>query len=587
MAIAEERGCRLASAAGTASTDSASKETAPSSNALLASRVVPFLSFDHGGSGVAKSEAEGIPPPMSKARRIALVATLTGAAFLNTLSSQSVVIILPSIGKSLDIPENRQQWIVSSYSLAFGCFLLLWGRVADIHGKRLVFILGSAWVTVVTAVNAFIPNEIAFSLFRALHGLGAAANVPTAIGILGVVFSPGKAKNYAFSCYAAGSPLGNVFGNIFSGLITQYSNWKWVFGVSAIMAGTTAVAGLVFIPQSPSPRSLRDQNSIGPAPIGAKPSIDWLGTFLITAGLLALMYALTEGNVVGWAVPWVPVVIVVSLGTIVLFGVWQRYLERRQSLDGSALPPLVKVSVFSNARFTAAMVATGLFFASFNTFIIFATYHFQNYEALSPLQTALRFVPLGVGGAFANLIVAQLLHRVPALFLLLCGTIAASSSSLLFAVPIPPGTSYFSYGLPAMLLSSVSADTVWPCLTLFTSQTLPREDQAIGGALINAVGQLGRALGLAISTAVQTAVMARARHVPVKDAGGMEAREPTTLSGLRAGSYMTFALGIASVVVVAVSFRNMGIIGKAQSTPARQASGHDIRDVEHAQATTS
>src|SRR5699024_8947210 len=68
-------------------------------------------------------------------------------------------------------PENRQQWIVSAYSLAFGCFLLLWGRVADIHGKRLVFILGSAWVTVVTAANAFVPNEIAFDIFRALHGL--------------------------------------------------------------------------------------------------------------------------------------------------------------------------------------------------------------------------------------------------------------------------------------------------------------------------------------------------------------------------------------------------------------------------------
>ncbi|GJN73306.1 drug resistance protein [Purpureocillium lilacinum] len=586
MAISEDRGHRLASVTGTATSDSTSKEAASSSNAPTVSYAGPLHSFNH-GRGLTKSHAEGIPP-MSKARRIALVATLTGAAFLNTLSSQSVVIILPSIGKELDIPENRQQWIVSAYSLAFGCFLLLWGRVADIHGKRLVFILGSAWVTVVTAANAFVPNEIAFDIFRALHGLGAAANVPTAIGILGVVFPPGKAKNYAFSCYAAGSPLGNAFGNIFSGLVAQYSNWKWVFGVSAIMAGAATVAGLVFIPPTPSLESSWDKGGGGgPSPINVKPSIDWLGTFLITAGLLALMYALTEGNVVGWSVPWVPVVIVVSLTTILVFGVWQRYLEHRKSTAGTSLPPLIKVSIFANVRFTAAMVATGLFFASFNTFVIFATYHFQNYEALSPLQTALRFIPLGVGGAFANLIVAQLLHRVPAIFLLLCGTIAASSSSLLFAVPIPPGTSYFAYGLPAMLLSSISADTLWPCLTLFTSQTLPREDQAIGGALINAVGQLGRALGLAISTAVQTAVMARARGVPVKDAGGMEAWEPTTLRGLRAGSYMNFGLGIASLIVVAAAFWNMGIIGKAETTSSHQAAAGGTRDVERGEATSS
>lgn len=69
------------------------------------------------------------------------------------------------------MPESRQQWIVSSYSLTFGCFLLLWGRVADIYGKRLIFILGSVWVTAVTAANPFVPNEIAFDLFRGLHGL--------------------------------------------------------------------------------------------------------------------------------------------------------------------------------------------------------------------------------------------------------------------------------------------------------------------------------------------------------------------------------------------------------------------------------
>lgn len=95
----------------------------------------------------------------------------TDAAGTQTLSLQAVVIILPTIGEDLDIPESRQQWVVSSYALTFGCFLLLWGRLADCFGKRLIFILGSIWVTVVTIANAFVPNEIAFDLFRGLHGL--------------------------------------------------------------------------------------------------------------------------------------------------------------------------------------------------------------------------------------------------------------------------------------------------------------------------------------------------------------------------------------------------------------------------------
>ena len=120
---------------------------------------------------------------------------------LQTLSAQCVVIILPTIGRDLGVPGARLQWIVSSYSLAFGCFLLLWGRVADIYGKRLIFVAGSVWVAAVTAVNPFVPDEVGFDVFRGLHGLGSAANVPTAIGILGVTFPPGKAKTYAFSTY--------------------------------------------------------------------------------------------------------------------------------------------------------------------------------------------------------------------------------------------------------------------------------------------------------------------------------------------------------------------------------------------------
>ncbi|KJZ78372.1 hypothetical protein HIM_02410 [Hirsutella minnesotensis 3608] len=561
----------------------------------------------------AKHDESGLP--LSRARCIALVATVTGASFLNTLSVQSVVIILPTIGRDLSVPDSRQQWIVSSYSLAFGCFLLFWGRVADIYGKRLIFILGSVWVTVVTAANPFMPHEIAFDVFRALHGLGAAANVPTAIGILGVTFPPGKAKNYAFSTYAAGAPLGNVFGNLVSGIIAQYTNWKWVFGASAIMAGIITIAGIIFIPtsniisqseSSVSKPTIRTAPSKVATPDGnvrlasssssqeqkphdhshgtsscsstqsSTPSIDWIGAILITSGLIALMFALTEGSVAGWRTPWIPATIVASLLVVILFVLWQQHLERldRNQEDSSGLrgllrpPPLMKVSIFRNLRFSAAMIIMGLFFASFNSFLVYSTYYFQEFQGLSPLQTMLRFVPAGVMGAIIAFIVAQLLSRVPTFFLLVCGNLAVPIASLLFALPISPRTSYFAYGFPAMILAVIGADTTWPCLTLFTSQALPSEDQAIGGALINAVSQFGRAIGLAISTSVQTAVMANARGVPVSTAGGIRAWEPESLRGLRAANWTNFAYGIASLSVVLVAFRSMDIVGKTRALPA-------------------
>lgn len=308
-------------------------------------------------------------------------------------------------------------------------------------------------------------------------------------------------------------------------------------------------------------------------------TVDWIGAFLVTAGLLVLMLALTEGNVVGWSTPWIPVLIVVSVLILAAFAYWQHYIETR--LPGRKA--LVKVSIFRNLQFSAAMLIMIFFFASFNSYLVFATYYFQSFQGLSPLQTMLRFIPTGVAGTIVVFIVARLLHKVPTIFFLICGNLCNAAACVLFAAPIPPTTSYFAYGLPAMIFSVIGADTAWPSLTLFTSHSLPKEDQAIGGALINAAGQLGRAVGLAIATAIQTSVVASARHVPVEEAGGMVAWDSATLRGLRAGSWTNFGIALVSLLFVLVAFRNMEIIGKvtpAKSSTASKNSLPRVQDTE-------
>ncbi|KAK6227562.1 major facilitator superfamily transporter [Colletotrichum tabaci] len=510
-------------------------------------------------------------PAMSKARSIALVTTVSGASFMNTLSVQAVVIILPTIGRDIGIPESRLQWIVSAYSLAFGCFLLLWGRIADIYDKRIIFIAGTAWLAATTLANPFIPNEIAFNLFRGLQGLGAAANVPTAIGILGTTFPPGKTKTYAFVAYGAGVPLGSVFGTILSGFIAQYASWKWVFGVMALLAGLVAVAGCFFIPPVAPTVVAAAPNEVKAPGASKFKSVDWIGGGLITVGLFALMLALTEGNVVGWRTPWIPALIVASLAVIAVFWFWQRHLEFKTDRL-----PLMKTSIFHSGKFCAALAIMGLFFASFNNFLIFATYFYQDYQAKSVLTTTLYFLPTGIGGILVAWAAALLISRVPTYILLVCGNVSVSIACLLFATPIPTSTSYFAYGLPAMLLSVIGADMAWPTLILFVSKALPQEDQALGGALVNSVGQVGRSIGLAISTAVQTAIMAKARGVSVENAGPVEEWDQPSLDGLRAANWMNFALGITSLTIVVLFFRSSEIVGRAEPAPRKKAS--DIED---------
>ncbi|OTA54355.1 hypothetical protein K449DRAFT_377713 [Hypoxylon sp. EC38] len=517
-------------------------------------------------SGVEGDDDDGtIKPglPFSKARCIALVATVTGASFLNILSIQSVVIILPTIGEDLSIPESRLQWVVSSYALTFGCFLLLWGRIADIYGKRSIFILGSAFVAVTMIINPFIPNEIGFNLFRGLQGLGAAANVPTAIGILGVTFPPSKAKNYAFSAYAAGAPLGSVFGNIIGGFIASFANWRWVFGATGGLAIAVTLAGILFIPPPPPHLAGRKDG------ISSLKSVDWIGGALVTASILALLFALAEGNVVGWNTVWIYLLIVISLLLLGIFVAWQWYQEKHMTSK-----PLMKVTLFKNARFSAAMVIMALFFGSFNDMLVSATFLFQDYQDLGALQTTLRFIPTGVCGVITAFVVSHLISRIPTWMLLLFGNLSVSVSCLLFSIPIPPETSYFAYGFPAFVLSVMGADITWPSLTLFTSKSLPQEDQALGGALINSMGQIGRAIGLAITTAIQTAVMARDRGVPVEEAGKILPWEPASLNGLRAGIWFNFALALCCAIVVAVYFRGTGIVGKIEKP---QQTGRTLR----------
>ncbi|CAN9174153.1 unnamed protein product [Alternaria alternata] len=490
--------------------------------------------------------------PFSKARCVALVTTIAAAPFLSTMAVQASVIILPTIGEELDIPVSRQQWIISAYNLTFGCFLLLWGRLADVYGRRMIFLWGSAAFTLTSIITPFIPNEIGFDIFRGLQGLAAAAMAPTALGILASTFAPGKTKDVAFGCFGAGAPLGGVFGNIFGGIVGEYLDWQWVFWLFGIIAGVSTVASYFVIPIPPA---LKEEQQ----PV-MRNTVDWLGGSLITIGLVMLVFALSEGNVVGWRTPWVPVLIVVALIIIIAFGFWQHYLETK-----TAKRPLMKMSIFKNGKFTAANVLMALFFSSFNNYLIFATYWFQDYQGHSVIQTTLRFLPNGITGILVATITGQILSRVPGDYILTFSTICVSISSLLFAIPIPVDTTYWAYGFPAMVLCVSGADTIFPVLTLFVAKTLPAEDASLGGALITAVGQIGRAIGLAIATAVQTAVVAREKGLNVDQIGtkGHETEpwDDALKVGIRTTAWFNFGMSVATTFIVIFFIRGIGIIG--------------------------
>lgn len=135
-------------------------------------------------------------------------------------------------------------------------------------------------------------------------------------------------------------------------------------------------------------------------------TVDWIGGTLITVGLIILLFALSEGNVVGWKTPWVPAILVVSIIIVAIFAFWQHYLETKTDKR-----PLMKMSIFRNVKFSAANMIMLLFFSSFNNYLIYATYWFQDYQGLSVIQTMIRFIPNGITGGKAILSPLPFLHQ--------------------------------------------------------------------------------------------------------------------------------------------------------------------------------
>lgn len=182
-------------------------------------------STNHTDLDVEKQHAAGAhgPPQRSTTRSVLLIITCTFAMLVNSSNNTSVAIALPTIGAALNIQEAQLQWLVSAYSLSSGCLLILFGRLADLHGRKRTFLAGSIWLAAWTLGCGFAQTEIELDVLRGLQGVGVAASIPASLGILAHAFPPGTLRSIAFATFAAGAPLGAFTGMALGAVMTQLS----------------------------------------------------------------------------------------------------------------------------------------------------------------------------------------------------------------------------------------------------------------------------------------------------------------------------------------------------------------------------
>jgi len=491
---------------------------------------------------------------------ILLVATCTLPMILNTASSQSASIALPTIGRELNIVEYKLQWIISAFGLSSGCLLLLFGRLADLYGRKLMFLTGCAVISIFSLAVGFSQNEITIDVLRAIQGVGVAATIPSALGVLAHSFPPSRARTIAFATFAAGAPLGGALGNVIGGTLTQLTAPKWrsSFYLLAGLGLATFVSGIFTIDKDVVYKDIDRR-------------VDWLGAFLVTAGLVFICFILADGPIAPntWGTSYIIALLVLGVALIVVFLLWQRYLERvhedpEKSQAWWTPPPLMKVSIWTRSKGRMSVILLVAFFewCSFQSFLFWAQLYYQNYLLLSPILTMVRFIPQSVTGLICNFLVAVSVSQVPAVYLIVLGTLSTATANLLFAV-IRTSAPYWTFGFPAAVISVFGADFVFASGTLFVAKISLPHEQSLAGALFQTMTQLGTSFGLAITTIIFNSVLKKeSRRVGIEvNLSGTNAPRFAQLKAYRAAMWGGFAFGVFGALLAAVFLMSVGIVG--------------------------
>ncbi|KDQ19284.1 hypothetical protein BOTBODRAFT_434411 [Botryobasidium botryosum FD-172 SS1] len=502
-----------------------------------------------------KSEASSVkgppPPPRSTLRSIALVAVCTFGMILNSAGSMSLAPNLPRLGQDLHIDDAQLQWLMSSYALTSGCFLLLFGRLADLYGRKLVFIVGTIWYSAWSIGCGFAQNEISVDLMRGFQGMGAAAIVPAGLGILAHSFPPSRARTLAFATFSAGGPLGGAVGVVLGSVLVQFApiSWRATFFLAAGLGAATAIAAILVI----------DADVLDPE---KDRRVDWIGASIITVGLVLLMFVLGQGQIAsqGWKTPYILALLILSLIFIGLFIYWEHYIQIKTTRQ-----PLMRLNLWKRAdgRFAVMQFVGFLVWAAFSSWIFFAVLYYQTYLGLSPVLSMVRMLPMIIAGIILNVIVFLAVAHIPGVVLISFGCLATAAGCLLFAI-IDPSASYWAFSFPGTILIVVGADFAYATGSIFVAKVALPHEQSLAGGVYNTVIQVGGAFGLAVTTVLYDRTALReAENILGHTVTHVDTNGPreALLKGYKAAQWLGCGFALTGMIFSATFLFRIGYVG--------------------------
>jgi len=429
-------------------------------------------------------------------RILAVVAT---AFFMTILDVSIVNVALPTIGKDLAFSAANLQWVITAYAIAFGGFLLLGGRAADLLGRRRVFMVGVALFTIASLVCGLSTSDGMLIAARAVQGLGGAIISPAALSIVMTSFDEGAERNKALGVWGALGGSGAAVGVLAGGVLTEKAGWEWIFWVN-VPVGVVVLLLTPFI----VPESFRQTT---------RRRYDPLGAVSVTAGLVLLVYAISEAPNVGWATARTIGLLVASGALLVAFLVIERTVQE----------PLMPFRIF-RVRTVAGANAVGALLGA----VIFAnffllTLYVQDVLGFSALKTGFTFVATA-GTAVISAGVAQALTtRFGAKPIMTIGLILLTGAMIWYS-QIPVDGSYVSDLLPGYLMVGVGIAFAFVPVTIAALAGVTEREAGLASGLLNTSQQIGGAVGVAVASTVFTSrfdsLLASGDAVPLALTGG-------------------------------------------------------------------
>jgi EmrB/QacA subfamily drug resistance transporter len=480
-------------------------------------------------------------------RRWFALILLCFAQFIVVIDAAIVNVALPSIGEGLGFSQENLAWVVNAYVLTFGGFLLLGGRMADLLGRRRVFLAGLVLVAVASLAAGFSANDGQLIAARAAQGLGAAIISPSALSIITTTFSDGAERNKALGAWGAVAGLGGAAGVLFGGILTDGLGWEWVLWINVPVAIVVAALTPPLVAESRSESETRH--------------FDAAGAVSVTAGLSVLVYALVDATEAGWG----------STQTLGLLALSAALIAAFVAIELRSQAPLMPFRIFRLRTLTGANVVGLLVGASLFSMFFFITLYMQQVLGYSAIKAGLSYLPLALMIIVASGIASQLVTRIGFKPVLIAG-MSFIAVALVWFSQVSVGGGFVTDILGPSLVAATGLGFAFVTTTIAAVSGIRDQESGLASGLINTSQQIGGALGLAV---LATVANSRTDDV-VASSGG----DPSALTNALTEGFQSAFLGGAAIAALGLVLTLVLIRGRDSRAHVEIARGGQEQPVE-------